>query len=303
MMTDTPSAALQHRIGVDGLLVVRLEEGDIDLIGIDGEAVTVRPDGRDSADGLTLERGDRSLAISAGRGSTPDDLAIELPTGATVVVESRSGDIAAARLSGDVRITTGSGDVTIRDTAGTLAVEAVSGDVRIESSTELDAVARTVSGDLGVRVALLRSAQLATTSGDLAIAAAFADDGTFRIETVSGDTTIEALSRVRVEATTLTGDIHGPSAGGRDDHPRGTVVVGSTSGPTVAFRSTSGDLSLRVAEASAPSSLAAAEPAPPLEPEADPELDVLRALERGEIDVDEAGHRLNALDHEGVRDA
>ena len=307
MMTPSRSATMHHPIGADGLLVIQLEDADVQLVGVDGDTVTITADERGGIDALAFEPGERSLAVSTGQGSTPADLSIEVPAGATVVVGSRSGDIAAARLTGDVRVTTGSGDVTVRDAAGTLAIEAVSGDVRIEAPAELDVVARTVSGDLGVRAALLRRAEVTTTSGDLTIAAGFAAGGAFRIETVSGDTTIEALSAVRLEATSLTGDVHGPSVGGRDDQPRGTIVVGAKSGPTIAFRSTSGDVSLRMAQDSTAAIAAVppviADPPPTTTATVDPSLDVLRALERGEIDVIEATERLNALDAEADPDA
>ena len=298
MKADTSLSDLQHRIGAGGLLAVRLEDGDIRLTGIDGDTVSVAAS-RHGPHGLTIERGDGSVSITTGAGPTPDDLSIEVPSAATVVVESRSGDITAEGLKGDVRITTASGDVTIRDAGGTLAIEAVSGDVEVAAVADLAVDARTVSGDLDVRAGLLRRANLTTTSGDLAIDAAFADAGAFVVETVSGDTTVESRSPVRVEATTLTGDVQGPSAGGRDDRPRGTVVVGSTTGATITFRSTSGDLALRVRDDSTSDVARVPDTAPAPAKEVDPTLDVLRALERGEIDVAEATERLAALESEG----
>jgi hypothetical protein len=309
MTTDTRPDVLEHAIGADGVLVLRLNDGDVRLRGVDGDVVHVRSlDGR-SLDRLDIERGPASLAINARAADALEevahaasgaaDLLVELPAEATVVVEATSADLHAENLTGEQRLMTASGDVVVRSVRGKLTVEAVSGDIEITASGPLEAFARTVSGDLSLRVQVLRGLRATTTSGDIAIAAAFEGDGAFRIETVSGDTTLEPIGDVQVEATTLTGDIRDADVDHRSPRGRGRrpITVGTGAGPTIAFRSTSGDLAIRPDQAALPVPSGQIERSDPAADRAGT-LEILRALERGEIDVAEAGRRLS-----GARDA
>jgi DUF4097 and DUF4098 domain-containing protein YvlB len=296
MMTRT-FAVQEHAIGPDGLLVVRLTDGDARLTGVDGDRVTVRSTDREPLDGFAIGRGERSLEIST-QGADSADLDIEVPAGATVILEAHSADVRVANLTGDVRLTTASGDMTIRGVGGTLTAEAVSGDLEIVAGGTLSVVARTVSGDLELRAHTLERLKATTTSGDLTIVGRFAGEGPFAIETVSGDTSLTPLGDVRIEATTLTGDIHGRGIGHRSSRDHGPIVVGSGDGPTIVFRSTSGDLSIDPRTA-----IDVEPPRTPVQPAAidapaddDTTLSILRALEREEIDLEEASARLAALD-------
>jgi hypothetical protein len=299
MMTKTPPVN-EHTIGRDGLLVLRLTDGDARLTGVDGDRVTIRSDEGEDLGGFVVERGERSLEIST-QGADSADLDIDVPSGATVILAARSADVVVANLTGDVRLTTTSGDLTVRGVSGTLTAEAVSGDLEIVAGGTLSLDARTVSGDLDLLGRDLQRLKATTTSGDLTIVGRFVGAGPFAIETVSGDTSLAPLGDVRIEATTLTGDIHGRSLGHRSSRDRGPIVIGAGDGPTLAFRSTSGDLSIeprvsrdaelpRIAD-EAPSTTESTTTATD-----DTTLSILRALERGEIDLDEARLRLAAVD-------
>ena len=299
------SPGLGYRIGTDGLVVVRLDDGDLRIDGVDGDMVRITDlDG--GLDGLTIEAGERSVSIGSAQ-ERGRDMALEVPTGATVIVEARSSDVVTTRLTGETRLTTASGDISMSATGGIVTIDAVSGDVRIAAEDALELQARTVSGDLEVRAARVGRLGVITTSGDISVAALFDGAGPFAIETVSGDATIESDGPVLVDATTLTGDIHGPAAErrGTAHAPRrgGPIAVGTAGGPTLAFRSTSGDLSLTVGR----SGSSVDHPDVPVEIAptdiTDPSLDVLRALERGEIDVAQASERLAAMDTDGADDA
>ena len=156
--------------------------------------------------------------------------------------------------------------------------------------------------------------------------------------TVSGDALLAPAGDVRIEMATLSGDLRS-QLGGRSEGGRGrrSLIVGS-GGPLVSVRSMSGDLLVvppTPVETTPPGSSAWAgsdEPAPsppaaPTPPAAPPltgqstsvgdsgattatptleadhddaRLRILRSLEAGEIDVAEAGRRLEALDGEPV---
>ena len=87
--------------------------------------------------------------------------------------------------------------------------------------------------------------QVTTTSGDMKVAGRLAGAGPFTIETVSGDGLLAPAGDVRVEMTSLTGDL----ASELDGRPRSPSEAGArwwsgADGPLVTFRSMSGDLSV-----------------------------------------------------------
>ena len=338
MTAQTDSRVLTHRIGADGLFVLRVDFGDIRIRGIDGEVATVRAADGEPLDGLEVEPGERSLAIRSrrsadllgsdfldfarrgrgrGRARGPArDLQLEIPAGATVVVEGASADVDVRGMHGDQRYRSASGDLVLADVRGSLTIEAVSGDVEVGADGPVSITARTVSGDLEVRAGSIAELHATTTSGDLRVSGKFDGNGPFAIETVSGDGTLAPVNDVRVEAKTITGDIDSDRPSRREDTDGRRVLIVGAGGPTITFRSTSGDLRIIAptgptpvtaptpvdppAPAGPPSPAAppTATPIPPAPPSDDDDrrLGILRDLERGEIDVAEAGLRLEALD-------
>jgi hypothetical protein len=243
-----------------------------------------------------------------------------VPRRATIVVETSSGDLTGEDLAGEQRFHTASGDIDLTRISGTVSIEAVSGDVEVMATGELRLKARTVSGDLAVRAGLLAEVSAATTSGDLAIAGELGADGAHKVETVSGDAVLALAGGARIEVSTVTGDVStdGPHRIERANGKR--VVVIGDGRATLVVRTMSGDVHVTRAKGvdiridaaprapAAPPALAAPPaPAAPPEPTSpsdaaiaaayeDARLTILKQLERGEIDVTEAGRRLEALD-------
>jgi putative adhesin len=339
MTTQTQDGVVSHGIGPDGLVVLRVHDGTIRIRGVGGEVATVRAADGGAIEGLEIETGERSLSIAsrrgfellgpdfpgfgrrdrAGRGRTKD-LQLEIPAGAAVIVEGASADVDVRGMHGDQRYRSASGDLVLADVRGSLTIEAVSGDIEIGTDGPSTVTARSVSGDLDLRAGSLAELHATTTSGDLHITGRFDGDGPYAIVTVSGDATLAPLNDVRIEARSITGDIDSDLPSRRDDAAgRRALIIGS-GGPTVTFRSTSGDI--RVVAANGPTrTTQSASPAPPAPPaprapaappapasppdapaapnaqtDVDPRLAILRELERGDIDVAEAGRRLEALD-------
>jgi hypothetical protein len=323
-MNTTTGSSLEHPIGLEGLLAIRLRDGEARLHGVDGEVVRIRDvQGRDLGDMFAIEPAAGSLSLEAGRGleivvgprsmrlghgrPTPE-LEIEVPRRATLVLEAASGDVEASGLVGDQRYRTASGDVVLRAVSGRLSIEVVSGDIDITATGDADVTARSASGDIELRAARLSGLQLTSTSGDLKVAGQLVGPGPYAIETVSGDGLLAPAGDVRIEMTSVTGDITSDLDGQHlTEHGRRAFTIGSN-GPLVTFRSMSGDL--HVARPSLvghpdvdPAPVAAP---PPLERAPsngaiaaaydDARLRILRSLERGEIDVAEAGRRLETLD-------
>jgi hypothetical protein len=332
MTTTTNGAALEHEIGATGRFHLRQLSGSIRVRGVDGATARVRErNGRSLAESFQIDAGEGLLSLTAperfgldvvfgiGRRSSLD-LEVEVPRSAAVSIEAASAELRAADLTGQVKVRTASGDVTLDDLAGTLELDAVSGEVRITAVGALDLRARTISGDLAVRAPRLGRAEIGTTSGDVRVDAELAGSGPFGVETVSGDATIVGRMGLRVEARTVTGELRSELPHRREASlGRKQLVVGDGAIPFT-FRSVSGDLRVTAPRDNLPTGVAMGEtpavapeapvppaaPAAPLPPVAPTNpgaggrevarMDVLRALERGELSVDAAMRRIAEIE-------
>ena len=225
-----------------------------------------------------------------------------------------------------MKVRTASGDIRLDDIRGSLELDAVSGDTRITANGPLDLRARTISGDITLRGPRLGRATLETTSGDVRLDALLEGPGPFEIQTVSGDATIVGRSGIRVEARTVTGDLRSELPNRRDSAPGRKMLIVGDGGTPLGFRSVSGDLRVTAPRDAMTSDvvgqrhdapMAPATPNAPAPPDAPvppaprvaetadvareaghevARLDVLRALERGEMSVEAAMARIADID-------
>lgn len=322
MTVESPRHTIRHAVGPDGLVVVRVRSADLVIRGAEVDDVVVSAARGETLQGLDVVRGERSVEIHAASGRS-QDLEIEVPRAASVVIEGSSSEVRAEGLVGEQRYRLVSGDLTIRASHGSIDAAAMSGDVDILADGQTRFVVRTVSGDVAIRAGTVAELRVGTTSGDMRLAGRLEGEGPFAIETVSGDVVLASAGDLRIDTRTITGDLRSEAPSRIEDvDGQRSLVIGS-GGPTVTFRSTSGDLrvvralslhgpvpalsapTIPVPVAPPPPSVAAPRsiPAVPPRPADDADLDVLRALERGDIDVAEAGRRLEALGSEETPDA
>jgi Putative adhesin len=335
MTAQTPvGAELRHTIGAKGRFVLRVPSGDVRITGTDSADAVVRErGGRDLTDRFEIGTGPNSLELVSkprfgisisidnhtwGRGSS--SLEIEVPAGADVTVQTASGDVVTTGLVGRKEFRTASGDLSLEATAGELDLDAVSGDVRVEATGVLDFHGKTISGDLKVRAPRVTRFDLATTSGDVWLDAELNGSGPFSIKSISGDVLLVSRGSFQVEAQTITGDLDSQVAHRRESSPGRKVLSIGRAGPTLNFKSVSGDL--QVVEAremqaqeqqvrtmndidsiDRPGDSEPTTGSPAADPDgsaraqhADSALDVLKALERGEIDVETATARLAKIE-------
>ncbi len=304
--TDTRDTVV-HEIGERGRIHLRVADSRIRLRGVDGGTVRVAAEaGRDLSEAFTIELRPGELSLRSRehllglflgfrRGLVLD---VDVPREAAVVVETASGDVHATGLLGEQRFRTASGTIELVEAGGVTSVDAVSGDTSVDATAALSIDLRSVSGDLRVRAPLARFVAISTTSGDVELDADLAADGRHTIQTVSGDTTVRARGALRVETRTMTGSIQADVPHQVDERAGGRAIQVGVGGPSVSFRSLSGDL--RVVASTSPARRAAS--AAPARSEAVDDrlaaarLDVLRSLERGEIDVATATERLTAIE-------
>jgi DUF4097 and DUF4098 domain-containing protein YvlB len=318
MTSDARPVAIDHPIGPTGQLTVKVATGDVRLVPSADDHVRVRStDGRPLPDDFTIEAGDGSLSIRETRRFLGMDLVIdrgrsvgivvEVPPAAETTVQTASGDITANGLRGEQLYRSASGAVGLEDARGRITTETVSGDVGIGAEAVVELIVKTVSGDLTIDGERIERVRLTTTSGDIRLLASLGA-GPHAIETLSGDALIAAHSGIRIQARTISGDL-------RSDLPhkadgmigRRSLTVGDGA-VELSFRSVSGDL--RVVDPGTTRGRAVRTPPsppnppdpsnPPRPPAAittdDRRLEILRALERGQIDIATAGDRLSHLD-------
>jgi hypothetical protein len=327
MTTFVRTQEIAHEIGARGQLGLRVTSPDVEMRGGDGGLARVRItfEIRASSDAEADEAFDRlryrategggslevvepnagqradlgSLARLFGIGGEQVETRVEAdaPRGCEVRYEGVSADVTASGFRGRQQYRTVSGDLVLDAVGGDVRIRGVSSDISLRADAPLSSLeVNTVSGDVSAFAPRIEQLRAVTVSGDLEIEGILVDGPEHRIETVSGDLSLGMGGDLTVEVRGLSSDAHirlpHRTEGSRD---RRRYVIGA-GGPQLLFSSMSGDVEVRPPRrAGAPSPPPApgplAPPAPPAKAE-ERQLDVLRALERGEIDVDEAARRL-----------
>lgn len=243
----------------------------------------------------------------------------EVPAAARFQLTSVSADTQSSGLHGEQKYRTVSGDLQLRDIGGSVRIDAVSGDAKLRTDAPIAVQAQGVSGDLSITAPILRSLRATTVSGDVELEGELDPRGDFRVETVSGDLVVGLIGSASFEVHGISTDVRSEldhRLEGQVDRRR--LVIGRGA-PRVAFNSMSGDINVRrprritpVERATAPEPGAAPGPAASsaagtapgiapgpgavsgrgASPEPAAQLEILQALERGEISVDEATRRL-----------
>lgn len=340
-MTDTTRTSLPARelpLAPHGEVEILLTSNELRLRGTDDDRVVIRARGGEALDDRITIDGTPGRVRILDRGGEfrfgplqlrvrrPPDLDIDVPRTARLNVRTLSGDVDAIGIGGSSRWATASGDLRLNVEGGPVSIESMSGDVTLEATAAVAVTARTMSGDLRLHAPRLDSLSASTASGDMDIEADLAEGTGHTISSISGDVQLATGSAVRLEAQSVTGEIRA-SVPHRAEGGRGhrTLVVGDGRVP-LSIRTMSGDVSLRAASQPVPARPPAADHvAPPVLAPAEPpvvavasaeptpgaagpgdlreaaRLDVLRALERGDLDVEAASRRLEALGEAGPR--
>ncbi len=320
MGTYVRTQTIDHAIGERGILSLSVTSGDVRARAVPGGEAHVRAtfeigassdaeaDRIFEAAQLRVQRGDGQLTVEeheggdslgsvitrifSGSGHVELTVEADIPTAANVRLTGVSSDMEIGGMQGEQRYRTVSGDLMLSNLGGSIRLDTVSGDATVRADQPIGLQAQTVSGDLHVTVPLLHSLRANTVSGDVEIEAELAADGDFRVETVSGDLVVGLLGNATFEVHGLSTDVNSEldhRLEGQVDRRR--LIIGS-GGPRLVFNSMSGDVDVRrprrISAVVRPAKPATA----PTAAQGESQLEVLRALERGEIDVDEATRRL-----------
>ncbi|HET8776816.1 MAG TPA: DUF4097 family beta strand repeat-containing protein [Candidatus Limnocylindria bacterium] len=330
MPTFVRRQEIEHPIGASGRLSLNATTSDVVFEAIDGSTARVEvtfelnASTESDADALfervrfNARQGDGVLDVSEPkRGETgigtiarmlgigdvkaATSIHVAAPKGAEVRYEGVSGDVTVEGLRGQQEYRTVSGDLWLEGLAGSVQVRGVSSDISIRADDAVRLEANTVSGDISAFAPRFDDLRVVTVSGDVELEGELASAASHRIETVSGDLSLGVSGGFTLEVRGLSTDVSisvPHRAEGSRDRRRYVVGDGSAS---VLFSSMSGDVvaraSRRFSEPSAPTPPSPpSPPTPPARPSRpvgdDEQLEILRALEAGEIDVEEASRRL-----------
>jgi len=318
---------IEHEIGPDGSFSLLVASADVRLIARAGTVARVsatfeihagsdaEADRYFSEQGLRVQSVPGALSVAekndGGRGFGAisrffgvdtvelEGVEVEAPPGCRLEVRTVSGDIQASGFQGEQRFQSVSGDMRLVEGSGRLDLDSVSGDVTLRAIGAVSLKMNNVSGDLSAEALSFERLQTQSVSGDVSVDGPLAPGAGHSVETVSGDCRLAISGGATIDVRGLSSDVRSSlphRIEGTAERRRLIVGDGKAS---VAFNSMSGDLSVVPSRQAAPEPIAAvsaapakAAPAPAATPSDEGRIEILNALERGEIDVDEAMRRL-----------
>ena len=308
---------VEQSIGKQGRLSVGLISADVRLRAVEGTTAkvvatfTISAGSDDEADRIfeelklrvnagpshvRLEERDRNRGLSGiahlfDRRSVDLSVEVDGPVDCRLEVDGVSADITAHGFTGGQRYQTVSGDMRLTDVAGAIKIEAVSGDVRLAAVGAVGLQVSTVSGDLSLEAPSFVELRASTVSGDVEVDGRLETDHSHAIDTVSGDASLALVGGATISvhglSTVISASLPHRSEGPKD---RRRLIFDDGSAQ-VTFNSMSGDLKVSRSQRGVPQAPSSAAPTTTYTA-----IETLRALEAGEIDVDEAARRLGSVE-------
>ncbi|MFT7090493.1 MAG: DUF4097 and DUF4098 domain-containing protein YvlB [Candidatus Azotimanducaceae bacterium] len=181
---------LSKKVQADGLIKIDILRGDIEIEGWSEARVQVKGELDELAEGLRFEVRDGVTEIEVemprqyvnwGDGS---NLIIYVPMLSRVAVKAVATDIEVSDVLGGMQVRSISGDITLTNGQKQISLKTVSGNIET-SKTSGKLEASSASGDIQVK----------------------AHQGNLGIETLSGDIEIEARSVSRLRGASISGDL------------------------------------------------------------------------------------------------
>jgi hypothetical protein len=232
MGTLERTETLAHRLGTSGRISIKTIGGLLRVRGIDGEearmtvAYKIRATDHASAERaletgrVLVDRGPGSLEVETperrlssglawlfGGARVSADIAIDVPWGTRVRLETMSGSIEAISLIGDQKYRTVSGDIRLWGLGGIVEAGSISGSIGLDSGGDLRLRCNTISGGIRARANCFHGMILSSTSGGISVIGALDPAGDYRAESISGSVSLTPLSGVTAELRTVSGSI------------------------------------------------------------------------------------------------
>jgi DUF4097 and DUF4098 domain-containing protein YvlB len=263
-----------------------------------------------------------SVNVDIGRWLSGRDYYIKVPHSCNLTLRTSSGDLSVRDVTGTLLLQSTSGDIGLEQLGGNLLVSSASGDIEM-NGVEGKLGTRSASGDIKIKRADLQEVSVTSASGDVTLEMTKMPDREWEIKSVSGDVNLYLPSDAQVTAQvrTLSGDIncgfprsqvtYNPGRG----RGEATLVING-GGLAAQFNTVSGDLNVKPRHVSdnhgregrredeggqyttdlsrrqAGGDITEAEG---YAARRQAELEILQAVERGEISSQEAIERLGSL--------
>jgi len=176
------------------------------------------------------------------------DITVKGSKGASVVLNSVSGDLTIEAETERLEAESVSGDVTFKGHSTRSSVETVSGEIELEG-LEGEMRVSTVSGDVELNAMRVDRGRFETVSGDLVVSLDVTDGGRLNVQSMSGDVRLALPEAQQAEFTaqTFSGDINsGFGAVKRGSHGPGETLSfrQGSNGATIKLESFSGDIKI-----------------------------------------------------------
>lgn len=235
-----------------------------------------------------------------GRGPAPVDYTVKVPATSSVSISTVTCEVVARDIIGSLHARSVTGTVDVQRVGGNIILSTTNGKIQ---GAELGGTlgVKSVNGGIDLRRCSLTSLQAKTVNGKISVETSLDPQGSYSASTVNGSCRLAVPkdSRGTVEARFANGDVscelpcqlldssrghwHGQFGGG---------------GANITFKSVNGGLTIAVSDqvANVPSAPPAA-PAPSAPPGSESaEMAILKAVERGEMGVEEALQRLTEVE-------
>lgn len=220
-VTTWDRPAVEMALQIDGETATQVDNIRVQVEGDDSH-VKIRTSNADSDGVGVLDL----IGLGASEGPATN-YTLRVPRNASLKVSTKSAGVEVTGLDGDVIVEGMSASVHVRDIGGRVVAGTFSGPLRAEN-VQGELIFGTFSGDLSLRSTTLPTkSQIGSFSGNAEVV--LPSDAAFNLKTESS------------WGGTVTSDFAMPDSAVQDD---GTVPIGG-GGPTIAFESFSGDLTLR----------------------------------------------------------
>ena len=279
-LADTP-INLSHNALPNAHVSISNVKGDVTVSAWDRNQVQVTGRLGDGTKPLAISGSDGDMSIkveSAGKGGWlnwgsdssmgPSTLEVRVPKGASLDVDVVSAPMNIDGIDGGaIKVNTVSGKARINARSPSVEADAVSGSIELAGSAQkvnlqtvsgdilapnvgAEANLQTVSGRIRVNGGPWRKLNLSTVSGDVQLGGGVAPNGSYDVDSMSGDVQIQVpadLSAV-IKASTFSGDLRSDfGTVKKPDHGPGSSLEATTGagGAKMNVETFSGDLRIR----------------------------------------------------------
>ena len=235
-----------------------------------------------------------------GRGPAPVDYTVKLPAASSVSISTVAGDVLARDVIGSLHARSVTGIVDVQRIGGNIILSTTNGKIQGQDLGGTLGV-KSVNGGIDLRRCSLSSLQAKTVNGKISVETSLDPQGSYSVGTVNGGCrlAIPQDSRGSVEAHFTNGGVscelpcqilessrgrwHGQFGGG---------------GANITFKAVNGSLTITISDQVANVPVAAPTPSAPSAPPGSEsaEMAILKAVERGEMGVEEALQRLTEIE-------